>query len=582
MIKYLVIGGSRALLLCSAIVLTGCSEDDPPSTTSGGNNAAGILTCPTAEQQSADGTCEESSSGTDTGTDTSTSPKVLALETQIKAELNSSGHHIYRVASEASISLFSDTGNVDLILYDNLEDIDPDNPYNDEKLVCASGFSFKGDTCTASVDDGELYALVYAQTDSSYRIDATAECSVPTINKWVYRNMLDYYLYFDQIPDVDTDTFADPSDLVDALRYEPLEPYSWIGDAKTTSRLVEDGFMFGLGYGWSRDENEDLRIRYVSADSPFGKAGVKRGDIMLTLNSESLSDISNERFREMVGSEENQVTSTWTLIDGDTGQNKTISVVNTEYRFDSVLYTNVFTSPSMDVTVGYLVFKQFIEPSVDELNTAIKFFKDAGVTDLVLDLRYNRGGRSRVSERFSSQLAGPVVANKVLSRDVHNAKYSQLDYEDFFPEASPSLGLSRLIVLTTGQSASASERLISALSPYIEVVKIGSTTAGKAFRSSGREYCGKVLNAMTTQGVNSVGVGVAGGISADCYAADDLSNDFGLGEGMLESALNYIANGTCLAAPAIAAHSADALNRKSIETRELKSDEQLLLDRIIE
>jgi len=119
-----------------------------------------------------------------------------------------------------------------------------------------------------------------------------------------------------------------------------------------------------------------------------------------------------------------------------------------------------------------------------------------------------------------------------------------------------SLGLSRLIVLTTDDTASASERLINSLAPYIEVVTIGSTTLGKPYTSYGRTYCGKTLNAMQTESVNAAGVSVAGCIAADCATTDDLANNFGTDEGMLKSALDYLSDGSCSTPPLIASRSA--------------------------
>ena len=85
---------------------------------------------------------------------------------------------------------------------------------------------------------------------------------------------------------------------------------------------------------------------------------------------------------------------------------------------------------------------------------------------------------------------------------------------------------------------------------------------------------------MESQGVNSAGVSVAGGISADCNATDDTANDFGLGEGMLQSALDYIANGTCDTEIVVASRSLDGQEKSAPKL--LKSAEHLLLESIRE
>lgn len=388
--------------------------------------------------------------------------------------------------------------------------------------------------------------------------------------------MLDYYIYANDVPAIDPDVYTDPSDLVRDLRFESLDPFSNIQDAVRQTRLFEEGISFGFGFDWAFDADDNLRIIYTFDDGPFGRAGIKRGDIAVSINGELLSEMSRERFSELYGSEENPVTADWGFIDGETEDLKTVSVAQGEHTLNTVLLSEIYTNPNFSGVVGHVVFKQFLEPSVDELDAVIQFFVDNGVTELVLDLRYNGGGRSSVGARLASQLAGSPVDGLLQSRHEHNETYSAFDYEDDFPEALPDLDINRVIVLTTDRTASASERLINSLRPYFEVVTIGSTTVGKAFRSSGRRYCGKILNAMQTQGKNANGVSVSGGISADCYAADDVSNNFGQGEGMLDSALNFIVDGSCQTTPPpmIAARS----SRKSAP----QLSEVLLLDSLSE
>ena len=86
-------------------------------------------------------------------------------------------------------------------------------------------------------------------------------------------------------------------------------------------------------------------------------------------------------------------------------------------------------------------------------------------------------------------------------------------------------------------------------SPYIDVTVMGQRTSGKPFISVANEYCGQSLSAMEAQGVNQNGVTVAGGIAPNCFAADDVTRDFGGSadgiEGMLESALDYVVFGIC-------------------------------------
>jgi len=106
-----------------------------------------------------------------------------------------------------------------------------------------------------------------------------------------------------------------------------------------------------------------------------------------------------------------------------------------------------------------------------------------------------------------------------------------------------------VVILTTPSTASASEIVINALKPYIEVITVGGTTSGKPFISTARSFCGLSMNAMEAEGFNAAGVSVNQGIAADCFATDDLSQDFGLAggnlEGLAQAGADYLVFGRC-------------------------------------
>jgi C-terminal processing protease CtpA/Prc len=132
--------------------------------------------------------------------------------------------------------------------------------------------------------------------------------------------------------------------------------------------------------------------------------------------------------------------------------------------------------------IGYLMYNGFRANFVNDLNQAFAQFSADGVTDLVLDLRYNGGGRITNAEDLSSMITGQF----------NNQLYAVLTYNGFQPddslnfdnqtdegESTNSLNLQRVYVLTTTNTASASELVINALNPYIDVIQIGTNTAGK-------------------------------------------------------------------------------------------------------
>jgi C-terminal processing protease CtpA/Prc len=380
----------------------------------------------------------------------------------------------------------------------------------------------------------------------------SASCETSAQNQWVYNNMLDYYLFYDQVPQLDPQVYESPEALLRAARFEERDPYSHLTNADSSSLQFDEGRSFGLGFRWGRDLNDAPRLINVIDDSPFGKAGLERGDIIVSVNGTPWYEYSVENFvNNVIGSPEAPATSMWQIENRDSGETFDVEITTAEYAINTVLHKQFFTNPSYSGTVGYLAFGAFLDTSRSELNTVFQEFSDNNITDLVLDLRYNGGGRVSIAEHLASLIAGNSRANELLYQYEFNNKYSANNYSLRLQNNVGDLGLSRVIILTRGNTASASEIVIGGLQPHMEVVTIGTTTSGKPYIQRGRDRCGSRLNAIEAEGVNAAGVSVFGGVTAACYASDDRTRNYGIDvetgklEGMLESALDYIVFGSC-------------------------------------
>lgn len=377
-------------------------------------------------------------------------------------------------------------------------------------------------------------------------------CEITAQNQWVYDNMLDYYLFYDQVPQVDPQSFSTSEELLLATRFEERDPFSHITDASASALRFDEGRTFGLGYRWGRDEDGAPRIIGVANDSPIGRAGIERGDIIVSVNDIPWNDFPSEDFiTNIVGFPDSPATSTWQFEKRDTGEIVDVQITTAEYAINTVLHKQFFTNIDYNGRTGYLAFSTFLNTSREELNVVFEEFNDRGITDLVLDLRYNGGGRISIAEYLASLIAGNSRSNEVLYDYKFNDKYTANNFSLNVQNNVGDLGLSRVIILTRGNTASASEIVISGLQPHMEVVTIGSTTSGKPYIQSGRNRCGRQLNAIEAEGTNAAGVSVFGGIPATCYAADDRTRNYGIDvdtgklEGMLESALDYVVYGVC-------------------------------------
>ncbi len=229
---------------------------------------------------------------------------------------------------------------------------------------------------------------------------------------------------------------------------------------------------------------------------------------------------------------------------------------------DAVPVAKVVTSPRGRRT-GYIQFNDHEQGSQDDLITAFRQIRDAGVQDLVLDLRYNSGGFLYVALTAASMVVGPAAEGKVFEtlryndkRDAESASgtlyfSSQVQYgETQYPRgtALPQLGLQRLYVLTSSQTCSASESIINDLRGIdVEVIQIGGTTCGKPYGFSRKDNCGLAYFPVEFQGQNAKGFGdYTSGLRATCNVADNPAVTAGSsGDPLLNAALSHMDSGQC-------------------------------------
>jgi C-terminal processing protease CtpA/Prc len=200
-------------------------------------------------------------------------------------------------------------------------------------------------------------------------------------------------------------------------------------------------------------------------------------------------------------------------------------------------------------TVGYIFFRNFVRPSTDALNAAFAALRDARVTELILDLRYNGGGLVDVAVHLSSLIGGTLTNGQIFTEFRHNDRNSRHNEALRFRDTEGALSLSRLVVITTRSSASASELVINGLRPFIPVTVIGDRTYGKPVGQYAIDFCDKTLAPVSFSTVNADGQGdYFDGIAADCTAQDDIEHDLGaVDEGSLGEALHFIGTGACSA-----------------------------------
>ncbi|MFD0778011.1 S41 family peptidase [Flavobacterium myungsuense] len=197
----------------------------------------------------------------------------------------------------------------------------------------------------------------------------------------------------------------------------------------------------------------------------------------------------NENLSQLSKSE----TYTLNLADYDNGNftpnGRSVSLTKTVLSENPVYINKVIESGN--AKIGYLMYNGFYPNYETQLNNAFGELKSQGITDFVLDLRYNPGGSVATATRLASMITGQFKG-QVFARQQWNAKVEanfnatkRDNLTNFFTDkinsgaTINSLNLTKIYILTSENTASASELVINGLKPYINVIQIGDFTIGK-------------------------------------------------------------------------------------------------------
>ena len=250
----------------------------------------------------------------------------------------------------------------------------------------------------------------------------------------------------------------------------------------------------GLEFGLSRIGNTDDVfgfVEYVIKDSDASSKDIKRGDVFIGVNG---TELNVNNYIDLLFGENDTYTLNMATIENNTisPNGKEVTLTKQENLVEDPILVNKVLNIG-DKTIGYLMYNSFTPGSGEALNNVFADFKGQNVTDLVLDLRYNSGGRASTAIILSSLIYG-TNTEELFYRDRYNDKIQAIfepgELDNNFVAttgtaygnsnaALNTLNLNSVYVLATGASASASELVMVGLEPYINVVHIGTTTVGK-------------------------------------------------------------------------------------------------------
>ncbi len=384
-------------------------------------------------------------------------------------------------------------------------------------------------------------------------------CSVPEANEQLFDYLQQTYLWNNELPETyDPNSAPDMFTAMDQLRVAQDRFSFVLTEEDYQSNFVASKF-FGYGFGHSiNQDNSGLTIRYAYEAGSAWQNGLRRGDTIIQVGNELISDLIPKV-------QANQIS--WSDVFGPNEDGYTIAVgfkkpsgqiINAEFSKSELVANTVMATETKQLTidnqtknVGYLVFDSFRDVSVDELNNAFDKLATDQVDEMVLDLRYNSGGLIRVANQLSSQISGDNVIGEIFLQYIYNDNLSTNNENNqvlfSIGQGLSKLNLDNLVVLTTQASCSASELVINALSPFVDVTVVGDRTCGKPIGMNPTEICDHRVFAINFETVNALGEGrYFDGLPAKCSAVDRIVGDWGdVNDPLLAEGLHYLQTGSC-------------------------------------
>ncbi len=399
-------------------------------------------------------------------------------------------------------------------------------------------------------------------------------CSNDEQKQFVLDNLYTWYLWNDLLPaNLSIDDYATPEELVAEVTTtygpqdadgNPLDLFSSVGSLQADTEFFGEGRFEGFGFSWRFVDaaSSEFRITRVFSGSPAAAGGLDRGQRLLGLNGRSIEEIEEAEGVSAVFSDNDTLTFEMERVDSTVFS---VSISKDIVTIDPVPQWRLIDQGPGLPPVGYVELATFISTADAELGTVFSAFRDANVTDVILDLRYNGGGLVSTAELLGDFLGGDVAENLVFSRTEFNAdRAAANNRSSFFARLVNSVNLDQLVVIATRSTASASELVTNGLIPHATVTIVGENTFGKPVGQIGLDFCEKILRPTSFRLANADGDGdYFDGLPVDCPAADELSIPIGddLDPNMI-AAMSVLNTGAC---PVVALPGAQFKPRDSAE-----------------
>lgn len=458
-------------------------------------------------------------------------------------------------------------------------------------LVIAAGLTLSA--CGGEGDSINTPTWVEGQfiSDSSLanQCSANQTGSAETEKLWLRSWSNDTYLWYNEIIDRNPapHTVANYFKLLktenDSVSGAVKDRYHFTIPTSEWEQQSQSGASIGYGVSFKNTEPGKVTVAYNEPGSPASEANLTRGAVIVEVDGVNVKDAADSASKDIIRAglfprQEGKET-VFIVHDLDAVTDRTVTL--TAKTIISTPVQNTKTIQTPEGTVGYLQFNAHIATAERGLFDAVTTLSQAGINDLVIDLRYNGGGLLAIASQLSYMIAGKdATVERTFEATSFNDKYPNINPVTKKPlapmlfidktlgfnaglltagTALPTLNLKRVYILTTSNTCSASEALMNGLRGVdIEVIQIGGTTCGKPYGFYPTPNCSTTYFTIQFKGFNNKGFGeysdgfvpstsptLASEIQG-CMLDDDLNHALGdTDERLLSAALYYRNNERC-------------------------------------
>jgi len=405
----------------------------------------------------------------------------------------------------------------------------------------------------------------------------TAGCTLRERQDWAAANINEWYLFPTLLASgVNPASFSSVQDYINALvapaRAQSRDRFfTYVTSIQEENAFFQSGASAGFGFRLVLDQNNRLLNSESFEGGPALAAGIDRGTQIIgigttTANVRSVESIlateGGDGLNNALGPSTAGTTRVLQVSNAD-GTVRTVSVTKAEFSIDPV--SSRYGARILDDNgkrVGYINLRTFIGPADPALRSAFAQFRAQGITEVVVDLRYNGGGLLSIAALMNNLLQGNRTSGQIMGFRTFRASKSADNVTDFFQPQSESIASAKIAFIGTDSSASASELVMNASLPYLRqnVALIGTDTFGKPVGqivppNSDRPACDDRMRVVAFQSENAdrqgdYYTGLASKFANTCRAPDDLTRQFGdPQEASVRAALDFLAGRQCVTGP---------------------------------